>query len=104
MQTGNNDKLLKLWSEVSFKDIVINKYWEKYNKGGAFRRWYGNSEHVVYWKDKGLSIIREKGTPLNSKFFNKSCFVWSRISNSTISFRKVDDTVFCHDSAAVAIV
>ena len=103
MQTGNNDKLLKLWSEVSFKDIVINKYWEKYNKGGAFRRWYGNSEHVVYWKDKGLSIIREKGTPLNSKFFNKSCFVWSRISNSTISFRKVDDTVFCHDSAAVAI-
>ncbi len=64
------NSLLNIGVKFIYKDIVINKYWEKYNKGGAFRRWYGNSEHVVYWKDKGLSIIRVQRNSINIlKFF-----------------------------------
>jgi len=103
MQTGNNEKLLRFWYEAHNNKIGNNLFWEKYNKGGAFRRWYGNSEHIILWKDKGKSIIAENGTLLNKSLFHLNSILWSRISNSTISFRFISSDVLCHDSAAVGI-
>ena len=53
MASSNNNKFLRLWGEVSYNNICLdaktrkealqsNKTWFPYNKGGAFRKWYGN--------------------------------------------------------------
>ena len=60
ISTGDNTKYLRLWHEVSY----ASDYWKHCNKGGAFRKWYGNNEYVVYWKDDGYEIrtsLDEKG-------------------------------------------
>ena len=52
--TGNNDRYLRLWYEISY--LSIPTIWNKYSKGGPFRRWFGNSEYVVFWKDNGHEL------------------------------------------------
>lgn len=59
ISTGDNKRYLRLWSEVASKE-----YWKPCNKGGIYRKWYGNNEYVVYWKDNGHDIrtsLDEKG-------------------------------------------
>lgn len=59
--TGDNNKFLRLWSELEISKIALHKgnineislnntYWIPYNKGGIFRKWYGIQDVVVYWK------------------------------------------------------
>ena len=57
IHTANNDKFLRLWYEVSgnkfvvgascYSDIDARGRWVPYNKGGEFRRWYGNNDYVI---------------------------------------------------------
>ena len=58
MATADNPRFLRLWSEVSLKRIIFDckseadsessgGTWFPYNKGGAYRRWYGNNELLV---------------------------------------------------------
>ena len=65
MITGNNDLFVRMWHEVRFTDIGLlyksrkqaieskNK-WFPYNKGGEFRKWYGNNTFVVNWENDGI--------------------------------------------------
>ena len=60
ISTGDNIRYLRLWHEVSKNDYN----WKPCNKGGVFRKWYGNNEFVVFWKGNGLQIktsLDEKG-------------------------------------------
>lgn len=52
ISTGDNTRYLRLWHEVAH----TSEYWKPCNKGGQFRRWYGNNEYVVFWKNDGHSI------------------------------------------------
>lgn len=51
--TADNDRFLKFWHEIYFSKIGIKKStylkskWYPYNKGGSFRKWYGNIEYVI---------------------------------------------------------
>lgn len=67
MRTGDNDRFLRRWFEVSIerecfdaKDkidaINSHKKWFSYNKGGERRRWYGNNEYIVNWENDGFEI------------------------------------------------
>lgn len=67
LQTGNNDQFLRLWHEIDRHNIGFEmnslstaqnsgKKWFPYNKGGDFRRWYGNRNYVVDWQDDGYAI------------------------------------------------
>ncbi|MCI6150867.1 MAG: BREX-1 system adenine-specific DNA-methyltransferase PglX [Flintibacter sp.] len=57
IHTADNDRFLKLWHEVSASSIVHNASsyedidkrgrWIPYNKGGAYRKWYGNNDWVI---------------------------------------------------------
>ena len=69
MSTTNNDLFLKLWHEVSVKKIGISDYdaksaaasgkkWFPYNKGGEYRRWYGNRSYLVNWENDGEYLKR----------------------------------------------
>jgi hypothetical protein len=62
MRTGDNERFLRMWFEVSTADFrhpessKLYEKWTPYNKGGEFRRWYGNLDFVVNWKDDGHEI------------------------------------------------
>ena len=94
--TGNNDKFVRLWYELSDKHLAINKdsmniidlnnqYWIPYNKGGEFRKWYGNQEYVVFWKNGPDDKTRGKKT--FAKYYLREYFSWSYIASSTLACR-----------------
>jgi hypothetical protein len=103
MITGNNENFLKLWFEINHKTIglhinieeninVINQYWIPYNKGGEFRRWYGNHEFVLNWQNRGRDLTRNRIK--NKHLWLKKGINWSFISSSYFSVRYFDDGYF----------
>ena len=59
MTTGDNDRFLRNWYEIcSNKFYALNNYdeWYPYNKGGGYRKWYGNLLNVIDWQNSGKSI------------------------------------------------
>jgi hypothetical protein len=61
LSTGDNNKFIRFWQEVSFptirfKNTQLNNYWIPLNKGGNVRKWYGNNQLIVYWKNDGYDI------------------------------------------------
>jgi hypothetical protein len=111
MATGDNERFLRRWYEVgrmkigfqhqSSKDAAAAMAkWIPYNKGGGFRKWYGNNEFVVLWENDGLIIKQTKTQNLaegkitanNSKCWNQDryfqeCITWSAIGSGSISLR-----------------
>lgn len=99
LQTSNNAKFLRLWYECSLENTAFNctstkdsenrdEKWYPYNKGGEFRKWYGNNDFVVNWENDGFKIKNEKKAVLrNPSFYFKPCFSWSLISSSVAAFR-----------------
>lgn len=98
-KTGNNDLFLKLWFEVSNKSIDFqgnNKAakWFPCNKGGTYRKWFGNQEYIVNWENDGFRIKNyrdEKGKllsrPQNLDYNFREGLTWSSISSGPISLR-----------------
>jgi hypothetical protein len=105
LQTGDNDRFLRLWHEVKLNGIGFGMEnreqaqqsgmkWFPYNKGGQFRKWYGNQEFVVNWQNDGEEIrgfVDDKGKqrsrPQNTEYYFKSSVSWSDVTSSDISFR-----------------
>ena len=105
LATADNNRFLRLWYEVvpSKVDysahnvdeaIASGKKWFPYNKGGDFRKWYGNNEYLVNWEDDGYEIkhmFDEKGKlrsrPQNIQYFFRESVSWSLVSSSVAAFR-----------------
>lgn len=94
--TGKNEKYLRLYHEVNKKNFCTsfikyeentfkNQYWIPYNKGGESRKWYGNLEYFINWKNEGKDLVRNRRT--NKKFYFKDGLNWSYITSSTFSTR-----------------
>ena len=105
LQTGNNDKFVREWFEspllhISFKIDGVHdqsKKWFPYNKGGDYRKWYGNNENIVNWEKDGYEIrnfFDEKGKlrsrPQNREFYFKQSISWSFVSSSNFGARYSD--------------
>ena len=99
MATADNGRFLRQWFEVSVNKIGFNyksaasaadskKKWFPYNKGGGFRKWYGNQEHVVNWENDGEAIKNFNGSVVRnpSTYFQRS-ISWSKVSSGNIAFR-----------------
>lgn len=67
MATSDNNRFLRLWFEVNVEKIMLNaknqdvaskslKKWFPYNKGGEFRRWYGNYDYLINWEQNGQEV------------------------------------------------
>lgn len=104
--TGNGDLFMRLWFEVPNDEIGFlikqsdnvsrEKYtWFPYNKGGTMRRWYGNNEYVVNWKNDGYAIrtYRDKtsGRIKSSNYNNEYNFCesisWTDLTTGLFSAR-----------------
>ena len=89
--TGNNDDFLRLWFEVS--DNKIQSKWFYLNKGGAYRKWYGNNEYVVDWENDGLRIRNNKGSTIrNPDYYFRRGATWSKITSYKLSGRFSPET------------
>ena len=115
MQTGDNDSFLRLWPEVSLKTINIpshslgSKKWHLYSKGGDFRRWYGNVEHVVNWDQDGYAIknMKVNGT-LRSRVrditnYTRKGASWSFVSSSHFGCRYKEPGIFFDVAGSCAL-
>ena len=105
LATADNKRFLRLWHEVDinrcgfgFEDSEYakksGKKWFPYNKGGDFRKWYGNHEYLVDWENDGFEIKNLKDSrgklrsrPQNTKYYFKRSLSWSKISSGKIAFR-----------------
>ena len=95
LQTGENNVFLRMWYEVSHRNICFNAAsandavqsglkWFPYNKGGAYRKWYGNNDYIVNWQNDGWEIKhfvnaagKLKSRPQNTAFYFRPSITWS---------------------------
>lgn len=112
MATADNNRFLRKWYEIEYKSIYFKAKsleeaqksgykWFPYNKGGEFRKWYGNNDYVVNWENDGYEIkhfIDEKGKlrsrPQNLIYMCKNSISWSDITSETNAFRYKPDGYF----------
>lgn len=105
LQTGDNKKFLRQWFEVQIDNISFSsrsieesveskKKWFPYNKGGAYRKWYGNYDYVVNWQNDGYEIRhftdnrgKVRSRPQNTDSYFKPSITWSLITSSLFSMR-----------------
>lgn len=121
MATANNDLFLRSWSEVDINKVGFgiesrevakeSRFkWFPYNKGGDFRRWYGNNELVVNWENDGYAIQNykdEKTGKVRSHNYNleyifKEGLTWSALSSSYFSVRRVFSGFLFDDKGSTA--
>ena len=106
MATSDNRRFLRFWFEVSQSmigfeiadvahSVQSSRRWFPYNKGGAFRKWFGNNEYVVNWYNDGQEI-RENIDPetkrvrshnYNGEYAFREGFTWSSLTSGDISIR-----------------
>ena len=105
MATAGNDLFLRNWFEVDNgktnyhcanqqESQLSNSKWFPYQKGGSFRKWYGNNNYLVDWQDDGYAIknnIDEKGRirshNYNGKFGFREGLTWTSLSSGELSVR-----------------
>jgi len=93
IQTGDNERFVRLWHEVSkqkliTQDYTFDKKWYPYNKGGSFRKWYGNQELVVNWENNGKELKSFKRATLrNPTLYFRPSISWSLTSSVACGFR-----------------
>lgn len=111
LQTGENDKFVRHWYEINFSKMGIGfgsrkeaqdsgLKWFPYNKGGDYRKWYGNNEYVVNWKNDGEDIREDKlyklsigkiiesnSKPKNVQYYFRESITWSFVSSGNFGVR-----------------
>lgn len=111
--TGDNDRFLRRWHEVSAEKIAFNrqngKKWYLLNKGGEGRRWYGNREYVINWENDGFEIrhfVDRKGVlrsrPQNIEYNFRKAAGWSAITSSAMTVRYYDENYLFNVAGACA--
>ena len=111
MTTTDNLKYLRRWQEVSIKNIGFNVHsreesilrrttWFPYNKGGQYRKWFGNNEYVVFYYNDGkelIDLVTKKYPRISDPEFiikNRNCYFkegieWSDLTTGNFGARRV---------------
>lgn len=105
LATADNGRFLRLWYEVCYSGITFDcsscedsiragTRWFPYNKGGAFRKWYGNYDYVVNWENNGYEIkhfVDDKGKQRsvvrNPNYYFKTAITWSDVTSGGFGIR-----------------
>ena len=107
----NDSYFLKRWFEVNFNKISFNSTqikqeplkWFPYNKGGFFRKWYGNNDFIINFENDGEELKNfKKGQIKNRKKYFMKGMTWSRISSSNLSVRFHDNGFIMGDAGPSA--
>ncbi len=111
--TGDNARFLRSWWEIAFSAVDFQRTsleeqqyrkWVPCDKGGDFRRWFGNNQFVIDWSNNGSSVFTFPGsTPRNRDVTFDRAIACSKISSGEPSFR-FHSHGFAYSDAAVAVV
>lgn len=87
--TGNNEKYVRFFWEVDKDKIGRDKKWVFYAKGGGFRKWAGNLEHVVDWSAEAREHYRKDPICriIPEYLWYKKGITWGLITSNLPSFR-----------------
>lgn len=102
LATSNNNLFLKRWFEVSIKRCSVydlnnqsDYKWFPMNKGGSYRKWYGNNEWLINYENDGYEIKKYAAaiyksasrTIQNTKYYFKKSLTWSALTSGNFSVR-----------------
>lgn len=106
LQTGNNEKFIRFWFEISknlmgFGKQDFEKKWFPCNKGGEYKKWFGNLLEVILWENNGKEI---KANVPSAVIRNESAYfcpsiTWSRITSGALSFRYTESNIVHSDAS-----
>ena len=96
LTTGDNDRFLRIWFEIDSRKT--NQKWFPCNKGGTFRRWYGNRDYLINWEDNGYDLkhfydVRTKklrSTLRNIDFNFRKSIVVGHVASGDLPYRLVN--------------
>ncbi len=99
LATGDNERFTRLWWEPEIAELRFDagteeeafksgRKWFPYNKGGNYRKWYGNNDWVVAFNRSGSEILATLGNHLPSRhLYFKPMLTWSKVSSGVVAFR-----------------
>jgi len=106
LATADNERFLRQWFEVSADRSYMRARdredakasgarWFPHNKGGEYRKWWGNQDYVVNWEEDGREIQslvdpktgKQRSRPQNIDCYFRPCVSWSRVSSGELSVR-----------------
>ena len=102
LASGDNERFLRLWHEVAFSFVGIGianeqdldyrqKLYAPHNKGGQYRKWYGNLEYVIRFSPQNRIALSNLGNHLPSrKFYFKTGFTWSDLTSGNFGARYIE--------------
>jgi len=120
--TGDTNRFLRMWYEPSLEKINFTcennmqsiksgKKWFPYQKGGPYRKWYGNNEYIINWENDGWEIKndnfsgkRVKSHNYNGDFAFKEAITWTKISSSRFACRIVFNGFMFDDAGPICSV
>lgn len=97
--TGNDPFFVRLWHEISFPQVSFQgkedyEMYHVFQKGGSFRKWYGNYEYVIKLRD---FYDEEKWNPSirrgDADYYFKKGIGWSQVGGNDKSFRLIENAV-----------
>ena len=115
LQTGDNERFLRQWFEVSADRSYMRArdredarasgaLWFPHNKGGEYRKWWGNQDYIINWEGDGRELwdFRPRSVIRNPDYYFRACVSWSNVSSGEPSFRLYDSSsIFSHVGQAL---
>lgn len=121
MITGNNSYFLRYWHEINKSKIYIGECdieklknvsgWIPYNKGGSFRKWYGNNEYILRWENDGKNLTRARTE--NRGYYLREGVTWSFLTTGMFSSRYFPtgylwdvsgSSIFCNSNVKIEVL
>lgn len=115
LATADNERFLRQWFEVSADRSYMQARdradaqasgarWFPFNKGGEFRKWWGNRDYVINWQDDGRELwdFTPRSVIRNPDWYFQPCVSWSKVSNGAPAFR-LYDSLFIFSDAGQAL-
>ncbi len=112
LQTGDNNRFIRFWHEVPYAHIGfgcssrhdatrVSSKWFPCNKGGPFRKWYGNHMHVIDWQHDGRCIraFTPKSVIRNPHTYFHPVAAWAKVASKHFHLRYVPSG-FVHNDAS----
>ncbi len=99
LTTADNERFIRYWQEVSFESAALGgtstaplaartKKWFPLNKGGGYRKWFGNRTNVLNWEDEGRELRNCSSAVLrNTDFYFREGITWNDISSGNFAMR-----------------
>ena len=116
LSSADNNRFLRFWYEIDFPNFCrnctsneeskrISAKWYPFNKGGEYRKWYGNFDYVINWKHDGYELRNFPNAAIrNSEYYFMPHITWSKVSSGTIGFRyRPEGSVFSDAGCATTI-